>query len=82
MLLRHLLQQAHDHVADLEARETSRVATTPGKIECYLRDRGKSFLAIEPLVNCKTRTGLLFARSAGFLVATCFSKFAITGLYN
>ncbi|MBW1792371.1 MAG: hypothetical protein JRJ14_09000 [Deltaproteobacteria bacterium] len=73
--------EIHDHIADLETCETSGVATTTGKIESNLWDRGKRFLAIEPLVNSITRTGLLLARSAGFLVATCFSKFAVAAFH-
>jgi hypothetical protein len=65
----------------LKVCETSGVATTTGKIESNFWDRGKRFLAIEPLVNCIARTGLLLAGSAGFLVATCFSKFVVAGLH-
>jgi hypothetical protein len=73
--------EIHDHIADLKACETSGVATTTGKIESNFWDKGKRFLAIKPLVNCIARTGLLLAGSAGFFVATCFSKFVVAGLH-
>jgi hypothetical protein len=72
----------HNYITRLKVRKSSGIATTSREVESNLRDRGKSFLGINPLINGKARTGLFLAGSTGLLAAACFSEFAIAGLHN
>jgi hypothetical protein len=74
--------EIHNHITWLKVREAGRVTTSPREVESDLRNRGKRFLVIEPLINSKARTGLLLAGSAGLLVAACFSEFSVAVLHN
>jgi hypothetical protein len=72
----------HNHITGLKVRKSGGIATTSREVESNLRDRGKSFLGINSLINSKARTGLFLAGSTGFLAAACFSEFTVTNLHN
>ncbi|MCJ7827608.1 hypothetical protein MUP65_00475, partial [Patescibacteria group bacterium] len=57
----------YDNITGLKVRKSGGIATTSRKVESNLRDRGKRFLGINPLINGKARTGLFFAGSTGLL---------------
>jgi hypothetical protein len=72
----------HNNITGLKVRKSGGIATTSREVESNLRDRGKRFLGINPLINGKARTGLFLAGSTGLLTAACFSEFTVASLYN
>jgi hypothetical protein len=72
----------HNNITGLNVRKSGGIATTSREVESNLRDRGKRFLGINPLINGKARSGLFLAGSTGYLTTACFSEFAVAGLHN
>jgi hypothetical protein len=72
----------YDNITGLKVSKSSGIATTSREVESNLRDRGKRFLGINPLINRKARTGLFLTGSTGLLAAACSSKFTVASLYN
>jgi hypothetical protein len=72
----------YNNITGLKVRKSGGIATTSREAESNIRDRGKRFLGINPLINGEARTGLFLAGSTGLLAAACFSEFTVTSLHN